>query len=203
MFLLSRLLIGLAGAVFLSHTVFAASVARSQEQMGQLCETDGSYEPAAETTRTVELPSFGISIRIPENYRAMLRQDGSVSILHPDDFEWLQCIVRGGVGAHGYYSETIRQVDPDPAMSLREQAIWAAGYSLNSDGSRQAAVTDVIPYQHNGLNGYVVSSLSGYSAVFLGTSPDSDQLLQVSAGCDCEVDAEAVTNLLAGIERLD
>ncbi len=203
MSLLSRLLIGLAGASFLSSTVFAASVARSQAQGEQLCETDGSYEAAAESTRTVELPNFGISIEIPENYRAMQRQDGSVSILHPDDFAWLQCVVRGGVGAHGYYSETIKQVDPDSSMSLREQAIWTAGYSLNADGSRHAIATDVIPYQRDGFDGYVVSSQSGYSAAFLGTLPNSGQLLQVSASCDCEVDAEAVTNLLAGIKLLD
>ncbi|MGP1385805.1 MAG: hypothetical protein ACTS2F_19765 [Thainema sp.] len=192
---------GLASIALLISAVIAPSGV--QAQLSQQCETDGSYEPAAETTRTVELPDFGISIEIPENYRAMKLQDGAVQILHPDDFEWLQCIARGGTGAHGYYSETIEQVEPDPAMSLREQAIWSVGYATNPDGSRSPAVTDVVPYQHSGLNGYVVSSMSGYSAVFLGTSPDSDQLLRVSASCDCEVEAEAVTDLLAGIKPLD
>lgn len=194
------LLTKLSGAALLISAILTPSIV--QAQSSQLCETDGNYEPAAEITRTVELPNFGISVEIPENYRAMKLQNSSVSILHPDDFEWLQCIARGGTGAHGYYSETIEQIQPNPSMSLREQATWTVGYAMNPDGSRRPIATDVTPYQHNGLNGYVVSSMSGYSAVFLGTSPNSDQLLRVSASCDCEVEAEAVTDLLAGIEPL-
>lgn len=197
----SRFLTGLTSAALFTSAIFAPSV--GQAQSGQLCETDGNYEPAAETTRTVELPDFGISVEIPENYRAMKLQDGSVQILHPDDFEWLQCIARGGTGAHGYYSETIEQVEPDPSMSLREQAIWSVGYAINPDGRRRPAVGDVTPYQQNGLNGYVVSSMSGYGVAFLGTSPNSDQLLRVSASCDCEVEADAVTELLSGIKPLN
>lgn len=71
-------------------------------QTGQVCESDGNFEAASETHRIVELPEFGIQIKIPSNYRTMKRQDGSVEILHPDDFEHIQCVARGGLGAHGY-----------------------------------------------------------------------------------------------------
>lgn len=171
-------------------------------QPGRICNTDGDYEPRSTTTRIIELRDFGIAVAIPENYRAMRQQNGSVSILHPDDFEWIQCLARGGDGGGGFYSEQIRQVNRDPAMSLREQATWTAGYSVNRDGTRTPAATSITHYQQNGLDGYIVTSISGYGVTFLGTTPGSNQLLEVSASCDCDVEVEAVTDLLARIRLL-
>jgi hypothetical protein len=122
--------------------------------------------------------------------------------LHPDDFEWIQCLARGGNGGGGFYSEQISQVSRDPSMSLREQATWTAGYSVNRDGTRTPVATSITRYQQNGLDGYIVTSISGYSVTFLGTTPQSNQLLKVSASCDCEVDVEAVTDLLSRIRLL-
>jgi len=168
----------------------------------QVCETDGDYEPAAETMREVELPEVGVVVSIPENYRAMKMQSGAVQILHPDDFEWIQCLVGGGTGAHGYYSETIDTVQPESDRSLEEQASWTVGYSYDEDGDREPGATEVISHEENGFNGYIATSMTGYSVVFLGTMPESDDLLRVSAGCDCEVEAEAVTDLLSRIQPL-
>lgn len=83
---------GVVAAVLLG--AIAPTLAQSQPEP-EWCETDGDYEPAAETYRTVELSDFRISVSIPENYRLMRRQNGEVEILHPDDFEWLQCLARG------------------------------------------------------------------------------------------------------------
>lgn len=168
-----------------------------------VCETDGDYEPPAETMRAVELPDLGVVVSIPENYRAMKLQSGAVQILHPDDFEWIQCLVRGGTGAHGYYSETIDTVPPESDQNLEEQAAWTVGYSYDEDGNREPGATEVIPHEENGFNGYIATSMTGYSVVFLGTMPESDELLRVSAGCDCEVETEAVTDLLSRIRPLD
>jgi hypothetical protein len=188
-----------------SSVVIVSSIAllTAPASAQQVCGTDGNYEPASETSRTVDLPDFHISVSIPENYRVMARENGSVEILHPDDYEWLQCLANGGVGAHGYYSESISQVAPDPSMSLREQATWTAGYSTNADGSRTPGATQVFPYRVNGIEGYIATSMSGYSVTFLGTVPGSDQLLEVTAGCDCDVDIEAVVNLLLNITPLE
>lgn len=174
----------------------------TQAQTERICETDGDYEPASSTTRSLELRNIGIRVAIPENYRAMLQQDGSVAILHPDDFTWIQCLVQGGRGGHGYYSEHISLVSVDPSMSLREQATWTGGYSISRDGTRIPGATSVTQYQQNGLDGFIVTSISGYSVTFLGTIPNSNQLLKVTAGCDCEVDAQAVTDLLSRIRPL-
>ncbi|NER79111.1 MAG: hypothetical protein F6K42_05930 [Leptolyngbya sp. SIO1D8] len=163
-------------------------------QSQQVCDRSGRYEPPAEVLRTIELPEFGVSVSIPANYRAMKLQDGSVQILHPKDFEWIECGVRGGIssGGSGYYFESLQQVLPDPNMSLREQAIEMMG---GSD-------LEIIPYEQNGLEGYIVRSIYGYSVFFLGIVPNSDYLIQVSAGCDCEVDVEAVTDLLVQVRPL-
>jgi hypothetical protein len=53
----------------------------------------------------------------------MQREDGSVEILHPRDYEMLQCIAQGGYGFGGYYSESISQMQRDRSMTLKEQAL--------------------------------------------------------------------------------
>lgn len=180
----------------------APSTTQAQPEQ-EWCETDGDYEPAADTLRTVELPDFNIAVSIPENYRLMRRQNGEVEIAHPDDYEWLQCLARGGSGGHGYYSERINRVERDPSMSLREQAIWSVGYRTHADGSRTPSATQVFPYQANGIDGYIATSQTGYSVTFLGTVPGLDGLLKVSAGCDCGVDIEDVADLLLNIRPLE
>lgn len=180
-----------------------APLAKAQDASRPLCETDGDYEPAAETRREVTLPDLGVVVSIPANYRAMKLQSGAVEILHPDDFEWIQCLVRGGRGAHGYYSEKINTVLPEPSQTLEEQASWTVGYSFDEDGDRVPGATQVMPHQQNGFNGYIATSMTGYSVVFLGTMPGSDNLLRVSAGCDCEVEMDDVIELLTYIRPLE
>ncbi|HIK44732.1 MAG TPA: hypothetical protein IGR64_07550 [Leptolyngbyaceae cyanobacterium M65_K2018_010] len=170
---------------------------------GQICPDDGDFEPAAETLRAVNLPDFGIVVAIPSNYRTMKRQDGSVLILHPDDFAMLQCVAQGGYGARGFYSETIQLVAPDPAMPLQEQAIWSLGHQDDTAGRRRPAYSQIRTYNQNGFSGYLVQSLSGYVVTFLGTYPGGRQLLEVSAGCDCPVEMQDVERLLSNITRLD
>ena len=160
-------------------------------QTGTLCERDTNYEPPASTIRTVELADFNIAVSIPENYRTMRRQDGVVEILHPNDFEMLQCIASGGYGAGGYYSERIQHVTPDPMLSLQEQALQRM-YESNPNLAT--------PYQGNGLDGYIVLSSGGYGVMFLGTAPGSSQLLEVTAACDCDVDADLLVDLLSRIQ---
>lgn len=172
----------------------------------QLCDSSRSPsygEPASETRRTVELSGLGVTVAIPENYRTMKLQGGAVRILHPADFDMIQCTARGGQGGHGLYSEIIDLVADDQTMNLREQATWLAGYSQNRDGSRTPAATQIIPYEKDKLSGYIVTNEAGYSVSFLGAIPGRDSLLEVFAGCDCEVDVEAITELLSHITVMD
>ena len=197
-----RYLTGVAGVGLLLTLGMSPDPALAQSP--EICASDRAAESPADTLRTVMLPDFNLAVDIPSNYRAMKRQDGSVEILHPADFEILRCVLRGGQAGHGYYSEIIRLVDPDPNLSLREQAIWSVGYPLDSEGNRVPAYAQLRPYEGaGGLNGYVVESISGYSVTFLGTYNGSDRLLEVDAGCDCGVPIEMVTDLLGRITVVD
>ena len=133
----------------------------------------------------------------------MQLQSGAVRILHPSDFDMIQCIARGGRGGHGFYFETIDSVEDDLTMNLRQQAVLLTGYSQRSDGTKIPNATQVIPYEKDGLSGYIVANDFGYGASFLGTVSGHDSLLEVSAGCDCEVGVEAVMELLASVTVMD
>lgn len=190
-------------------TLFAVSSVTSVElpaKAQQLCDVSNSAsygERASETRRTVEMSNLGIAVAIPENYRTMRLQSGAVQILHPSDFDMRQCLVRGGRGGHGMYVETIEIVEDDLTIDLEEQATWLAGYRERADDSKVPTATQVIPYEKDGLSGYIVTSELGYSASFLGVIPGRDSLLKVSAGCDCEVGVDAITDLLPNITLLD
>jgi hypothetical protein len=45
--------------------------------------------PAAETTRELELPQFGVTLTIPSNFRSILRNNGAVEIVNPGTYQVL------------------------------------------------------------------------------------------------------------------
>lgn len=181
-----------ATALLLLSSTFTAPSALAQT----ICQPDGNYEPPEPTYRTIQLDDWGITVDIPHNYRAMKTQDGSVVILHPDDYQWIQCIVNGGSGGGGYYSESIRLVADEPSLNLREQAIQLFGDRNNPNANQ------IIPYKNDAISGYIVTYISDYSVSFLGTIPGQSQLLEVSANCDCPVEVKDVTEVLNRIRLL-
>lgn len=188
--------------IALSGTILGGFVSPSAIAQ-PVCSVDGDFEPRSSTTRTLTLREWGIAVQIPENYRSMKLQNGVVMILHPDDFEMIQCIARGGQGGHGFYAETIELVPDDLTMDLREQARWSMGYGTNAQGDRVPSSDRIIPYQKGRISGYIITSQSGYGVSFLGTIPNQSRLLQVSAACDCEVGIESVTDLLENMTLLN
>ena len=56
---------------------------------------DTANPPPARTLREVQLKQFGIKVQVPANYRTLLRNDGTVSILAPGDFNLIQCLAKG------------------------------------------------------------------------------------------------------------
>ena len=157
-------------------------------------------EPPSSTLRTIRLERFGIQVSIPENFRTMLRQDGTVQILHPDDFARIECLAQGGRGGHGYYFEMIRLVSQDPSLSLREQAIWSVGYDYEN---KIPIATQVIEYNQLSLSGYIVKSQTGSSVNFMGNVIGRTEILKVNASCDCLVEVKDLTTLLSRIQPLN
>ncbi|WP_157096809.1 hypothetical protein [Picosynechococcus sp. PCC 8807] len=150
-------------------------------------------ERRSSSFREVVLERFGIKVDIPENYRTMLRQDGSVEILHPDVFKVVQCVARGGIGGSGSYREILSMVNRNSSLSLRQQAIQSAGYR----GSH------VMEYKNSHLSGHIIVSDGGYTYHFLGNVTGQNKLLKVDIGCDCTLDVEAITSLLSRIRPLN
>ena len=191
--------LGIVAAISLSISIPASLVAA---QPGEVCQGGGNYEPASTTTRTIELPDLGIRVQIPENYRAMRMEDGSVRIVHPDDFRWLECVARGGVGGGGYYFENIYRVERDPGMNLMLQARYHLGSRVQRDGSLFPAGIIQGRYQRSGLDGYIAREETGLGVAFLGTVNNSRYLIGISPRCDCDVTLDDLADLLSRVSAI-
>lgn len=107
----------------------------------ELCRDVGFVQPSY-TYRTLELPQFGIDIDIPENYRTMAKNDGSIEILDPGNFELRSCIARGGkvvLPRGGSGGLTIRLVKNPKKLSVvtlvqREKQPYDEYYRYNLNG---------------------------------------------------------------------
>lgn len=84
---------------------------------------DLQFEEPAKTLRTVRLPSLGITVDIPSNYRMVQFQNGIIEILTPAEFKFFQCIAKHGteglVGG-GRSSQSFRALTQSKAMRLLE-----------------------------------------------------------------------------------
>ena len=64
---------------------------------------DFEDEEVSATTKLVKFPQYGIQMEIPDNLRAMLRNDGVVQILNNSTYRILQCPLKDRIG-RGYSS---------------------------------------------------------------------------------------------------
>jgi hypothetical protein len=148
----------------------------------ELCRDIGQVAPS-ETLRTLELPQFGINIDIPENYRALARNDGSVQILDPGTFELISCLARGGeaLGARGMSSLTVRLVNNPgnlPLLTLSQQEeLYDGSYYLYNLSGTQAIITE---------------SNEGYSVRAWFAPPTIDNVGVMEISCDCELSRDDI-----------
>lgn len=189
------------GYSFLS-TLINFSVQIPTQAQDTTCSREGSYEPASSTLRTITLPDFGITVDIPSNYRAMKRDDGSVMILHPKDFDFLQCIRREGKRGGGLYFQSIQLVEPKNSMNLKQQAEELVGERIDRQGN-QVPSGEVIEYKQGDLSGYIITNDPySYSVVFMGMMPNTEKILRIAVQCDCRVELENLMKLLSGVKLL-
>ena len=71
---------------------------------------DFENEKVSKITRIVKFPQYGIQMEIPENLRAMLRNDGIVEILNNSTYRILQCPLKDRIG-RGYTSYQIYKAE--------------------------------------------------------------------------------------------
>jgi hypothetical protein len=92
----------------------------SKQAQAQFCRDPRSI-PADETTRNLELPQFGMTLAIPSNFRAILRNNGTVEVVNPGTYEVLTCVAKGGQAlGRGYASITVRSLSNSKNLDLQE-----------------------------------------------------------------------------------
>ncbi len=146
---------------------------------------------ASKTTRTLELKKFGIKVKIPSNYRTMLRNDGSIRILDPSAFEATKC-----AAPHGIYFFDIKLVPNSKKLSLLELA-------KSSYTKQEGANMKLHNYNINNIEAVLIDSEGGYGAYGIFKAPGVNGVVEMSAGCDCEVDKTDIIRYLEVTELLN
>ncbi|AFZ61203.1 hypothetical protein H6G54_29180 [Anabaena cylindrica FACHB-243] len=151
----------------------------------------GNTEPveASKTTRTIKLKQFGIKVKIPANFRTILRKDGSVMILDPGSYEAMRCRA-----PHGIYSFSIKSLPNPQQLSLLELA--KISYP-NITGE----TPNIHNYSFNNTQALIIDAQGGYGAYGIFNVPGKG-VIEMSAGCDCEVDKTCVIEYLQTTELL-
>lgn len=143
--------------------------------------------------RTVKLKQFGLKVDIPDNFRTLLRNNGEVWILNPVDYDLITCSARGGRGGRGLYYQFVKRIPNPKNLSLK-------AFVLN----KYKANASIRPYKFSHLNGLLVESPGqafGSSSFFLKT-PTIENIIEISAGCDCDIKAKDVIIFLKTISLL-
>ncbi len=166
------------------------------------CPLTHADERASRRYKKVRINEGKIEFEIPDNYRTMKRQDGSVLILHPSDFEFLQCMERGGRGGRGYAFQEIKLIDIDESMSLQDKAILDATDETETPEKNliDGESAFKFKFKNGNISGYVLLTELKYSSTFLGVTPDKKKALRIVAGCDCEVDMNSFLRLLSTVK---
>ena len=164
------------------------------------CPLTHANEQASRSYKKVRLNEEKIEFEIPDNYRIMKQQDGSILILHPSDFEFLQCMKRGGRGGRGYASQEIKLINIDESMSSQDKAILDATNEAETLDKNLLNVESIFKFKNSEISGYILLPELKYSSTFLGLTPDKKKALKIVAGCDCEVDMNSFLRLLATVK---
>lgn len=145
---------------------------------------------ASKTTRTLELKKFGIKLKIPSNFRTMLRNDGSISILDPGTFEAIRC-----AAPHGIYDFNIKLIPNPKRLSLLQIA-------RNSYISNLGQPAKLDNYNFKNTQALIIYSEGSYGAYGIFNVPGKG-VVEMSAACDCEVDKTDIIKYLEVTELIN
>ena len=90
-----------------------------------LCEQVGAQVPAepTEQTRALMLNGLGIEVKIPDNFRAILKPRNAVQVVAPESYDFLACLTANRIGtAPDVTAILFRQTERQSAQQLRAQA---------------------------------------------------------------------------------
>jgi hypothetical protein len=152
------------------------------------CGNTGEVQ-ASKTSRTVELKKFGIKIKIPSNYRTILRNDGSVMIVDPDSYEAIKC-----AAPRGLYYFSIKRLPNPKKLSLLELAKGSSKQITNEP-------TNIHNYSFNNTQALIIDAQGGYVAYGI-FNVSGKGVIEMSATCDCEVDKTDIIKYLEVTELI-
>jgi len=179
-------------ALLILYSVSLFSTFILHSAIAQSCPEEELYsgEEASKITRRVKLPTIGIEISVPENYRVMLRNSGEVEILHPQEYALWRCYVEGIRGPESGGSATLIELIPrNPQLSLKEQIEKTFGEYFSPE--KFYAYTEGI------LSGYILV-YSDQQTEFIANHPTrKDKLISINDFCDCPIEETDLLKFLS------
>ncbi|MGB3788498.1 MAG: hypothetical protein WA949_10850 [Phormidesmis sp.] len=116
--------------LLLSANLLAADPSVEQIRFCESLTADGWSQPAR-ASRTLRLDGLGIEVDIPENFRAMRTHGNSVSILAPEEYDYVQCIDEIQLrGDPVFVQVVLDQDEPTSEALIRSQSGEAMGPQL-------------------------------------------------------------------------
>ncbi len=146
------------------------------------CPATAEHTPADEM-RTVDLAQFGVELSIPENFRAVARQDGSVSIMSPFEFNHIQCLVQDlPVMGTELDTEDFRLVENPNGLSTMAYAEAVAS------NPSWFLVSDIMVETFDGVEVVMLEVSDGYETTYAWYQPaGTDRLVQISAFTQADI----------------
>lgn len=166
-------------------------------QASDACQNTEAVQPSDEMRR-LNLEQFGVAVMIPANYRAILRNDGSVQIVDPGTYNLIRCEATGGDPlGRGFSDLVIRQVTPETARSLEDTVSRA----VSPTGSRSGSMC-ISPYPLDGQQGYLVQTMTERHAEYWVEPSVGSGITVFETSCDCSGMTDRMVDVLGRTDLL-
>jgi len=177
------------------NVAIAPTPAQVVAQAESPCQNTDAVLPS-DDRRRLSLEQFGVSVMIPENYRAILRNDGSVQVVDPGTYNLIRCEAIGGNPlGRGFSDLVIRQVMPAADQPLAATVTEA----VSPDRPRQSAPC-VSPYPLEGQQGYLVTTMTARHAEYWVNPETSEGITVFETSCDCSGMTDRLVDVLSRTE---
>lgn len=159
------------------------------------CENTDTVLPSEEM-RELTLEQFGISVMIPENYRAILLNNGAVQIVDPGTYNLIRCEAMGGDPLGRGYSELLIRGESRPDDMSLEDLVRDDVYSEIPGNVPQRMNSCISPYPFADQQGYLVQTPTQRHAEFWMQPNVGSDVTVLETSCDCQGMVERLIEVL-------
>jgi hypothetical protein len=164
-------------------------------QANNPCENTDTVLPSDEM-RELTLEQFGISVMIPENYRAILLNNGAVQIVDPGTYNLIRCEAMGGDPLGRGYSELLIRSESLPDDMSLEDRVRDDVYSEVPSNIPQRVNSCISPYPFADQQGYLVQTPTQRHAEFWLQPEAGPDVTVIETNCDCQGMVERLIEVL-------